>query len=630
MKKKLLIIGCALVGSIWASAQTLNVYTGQVCTAVVASAEKMPYTENGSMVTIAGKTFAVAEIDSMVIDNSLVVPNSVQVTYSGTSAKVRISGNIAQHITAMVDGAHVSITQGANVTNEITYTLEGSSTNGSFYTTGSYKMTLALNGVSLTNPNGAAIDIQNGKRIAVELVEGTTNTLVDSANGAQKACFNVKGHPEFKGAGTLNLTGNTKHAFKSGEYTELKASTGTINVIKSAGDGMHVGQYLNMKGGIINMSNIGDDGLQVEITNNAADELNGQALISGGSMQITVGATAAKGLRADSLITISGGTLNITTTGGGAWDSGNQDTKSAACIATDTDLIISGGTITCKSTGAGGKGINIDGNLTISNGKVDATTTGAVYTYNSYYCLPKGIKAEGNITISGGEVAATTTGSVYRDSGPEAIESKGTLTISGGIVMATATDDAINSGGDMTFTGGYTFARSTSNDGIDANGNMYVKGGIVYAAGSREPEVAFDADSEQSKQLYVTGGTLIGFGGLERGASVTQPYIENSSYTANTAYALYHDNTLLVAFKAPQTTGGTGVTVSCGALTSGTAYTLKSGVTITGGTSYFGGYYFENATVSGGTATNVTAASGTYSGSGGGPGSGGGGRPNRP
>lgn len=621
-----------LLMGLFATAQTLNIYTGQVCTAVTATSDKMPYTNNGSVVTIAGKVFAVADIDSMVIDNSTVAANSVRVVYNDTKANVIVSGDIAPYITASVRGAHVTVIQRENVATEITYTLTGSSSNGSFYTDGKYKMTLALNGLSLTNPDSAAINVKNGKRIAVELVDGTTNTLADGANGAQKACFNVKGHPEFKGAGTLNITGNTKHAFKSGEYTELKKTTGTINILKAAGDGMHVGQYLDMKGGTINMSNIGDDGLQVEITDDATDAQNGQALISGGSIHITVGGTAAKGLRADSLITISGGTLNITTTGGGAWDSGNQDTKAAACIATDTDLIISGGTITCKSTGVGGKGINIDGDLTISDGKVNVTTTGGVYTYTGgYYCLPKGIKAEGNITISGGEVTATTTGSVYGDSGPEAIESKGTLTISGGIIMATATDDAINSGGNMTFTGGYTFARSTSNDGIDANGNLYVRAGVVYAVGSREPEVAFDANTEGGKQLYVTGGTLIGFGGLERSASMTQPYVENSSYTANTYYALYGGTTLLVAFKAPQTAGGNGVTVSCGTLTSGSTYSLKSGVTITSGTSYFEGHYFENATVSGGTATSVTAASGTYSGSGGGHGGGGGGgRPPRP
>ncbi len=626
--KKIMTLLTLISVTIALQAQTLNIYTGQVCTAVPASANKIPYSNNGSTITIAGKTFDVAEIDSMVINNTTISSNSVSVHYNGATAQVILSSNVAPYVTADVSGAHVAITQSTNLTTEITYTLHGSSNNGSFYMSGAYKMTLVLNGVSLTNTQGAAIDIQNGKRIAVQLADGTTNTLVDCANGTQKACFNVKGHPEFKGTGILNITGNTKHAFKSGEYTELKATTGTINIVKAVGDGMHVGQYLNMKGGTINMSNIGDDGLQVEITNNPTDTLNGQALISDGTLQITVGATASKGLRADSLITISGGNINITATGGGKWDTTANDTKVSSCISSDTDMLITGGDFTLKSTGAGGRCLKTDGKMTIAGGKINATSTGANYTYSSRYSSSaKAIKSMGNLTISGGEITA-------QSSSSEAIESKANIVISGGVIVATSSDDAINSAGDMTFTSGYTFARATNNDGIDANGNMYVKGGVVYAVGSREPEVAFDANSEAQKQLYVTGGTLIGFGGLERGASVSQAYVSNNSYTANTAYALYNGNTLLVTFKAPPTAGGTGITISCKDLTSGTAYTLKSGVSISGGTAYFNGYYYENATVSGGTATSVTATSGTYSGSGGGPGGGGpggnGGRPTRP
>ena len=65
------------------------------------------------------------------------------------------------------------------------------------------------------------------------------------------------------------------------------------------------------------------------------------------------------------------------------------------------------------------------------------------------------------------------------------------------------------------------YVRSTNNDGIDANGNCYVKGGVVYAIGASSPEVAIDANSEEQKKLYVTGGTVIAVGGLESGASIS-------------------------------------------------------------------------------------------------------------
>ena len=149
--------------------------------------------------------------------------NTVTVTYNGTTATVLVDDNVAPYLTITQSGAHVSIAQSTEVTEEITYTLTGSSTNGEFYMSGSYKATIELNGLTLTNTtpvySGAAIHIQNSKRINVKVVTGTTNTLTDAANGEQKGCLYVKGHAEFKQQGTLNIVGNTKHGIKAGEYS---------------------------------------------------------------------------------------------------------------------------------------------------------------------------------------------------------------------------------------------------------------------------------------------------------------------------------------------------------------------------------------------------------------------------
>ena len=85
-------------------------------------------------------------------------------------------------------------------------------TDGGFYMAGSYKATVELNGLTLTNVSavysGAAVHIQNSKRINVKVVTGTENTLVDAASGSQKGCLYIKGHAEFKQYGTLNVVGN--------------------------------------------------------------------------------------------------------------------------------------------------------------------------------------------------------------------------------------------------------------------------------------------------------------------------------------------------------------------------------------------------------------------------------------
>lgn len=133
--------------------------------------------------------------------------NAVIVNYNGDTATVTVADNIAQYITTEINGAHVSIAQSSEVSEEITYSLSGSSSDGGFYVSGSYKTTLILNGLDLTNVSaiysGAAIHIENGKRIKVKVTEGSTNTLSDASNGSQKGCFYVKGHPEFEQSGTL-------------------------------------------------------------------------------------------------------------------------------------------------------------------------------------------------------------------------------------------------------------------------------------------------------------------------------------------------------------------------------------------------------------------------------------------
>ena len=223
----------------------------------------------------------------------------------------------------------------------------------------------------------------------------------------------------------------------------------------------------------------------------------------------------------------------------------------------------------------------------------------------------KGIEANEGIYFEGGTFVI--------NAGSEGIESDSILIISGGELFVQASDDAINSGDDMTISGGVVMAYSTGNDGLDANGNCYIKGGIVYAIGARSPEVAIDANTEERKQLYVQGGTIVAIGGLESGSSLTQSCYSASSVSKNTWYALYSGSDLAFVFKTPSSLSSSTFVVSTG----GTA-SLKSGVTTNGGSAILNNYALSGATVSGG--SSVTLSSYTGGNSGGGHG-GGGGRP---
>ena len=642
----------ALVLTIAAGAQTLNVKVGSVTYQFpAAQTGEMTYT-NGETVTIMGKTFTLADITAMTVDETNVTDGTIGVSYDGSTASVTVAGNVAQYVTPTVSGAHVSIAQSDDLAEEITYTLSGTSTDGEFYMSGSYKATIELNGLTLTNAtpvySGAAVHIQNGKRIKVKSITGTTSTLVDAASGSQKGCLYIKGHAEFAQKGTLNIVGNVKHGIKTGEYFTIKNAT--INVTSAVGDGINCAQYFLMESGTINISGTQDDGIQCDIDGDAStgettdheDEDTGNVYISGGTINIIVTADAAKGIKGEGDMRISGGDITVNTTGGGVWDSTKVKTKASACLGADGNMTISGGTLNLTCTGAGGKGINGDGTFTATGGTIIIKTSGNAVVASSigtlsvatssqqldnydsdYKSSPKGIKIDGAITISDNAViSVTTTGA-----GGEGIESKTSIDITGGLVTVNTSDDAINASynddtkslsnaGDLTISGGYVYARSTGNDGIDTNGNCNIKGGVVYAIGTTSPEVAIDANSEEQKKLYVQGGTIIAIGGLESGAQLTQSCYQASSWNKNTWYAMTVGSET-IAFKTPSSGGNTMV------VSGASQPTLKSGVTVSSGTSIFDGVAYSGASYSGG--SNVTLSS--YTG-GGGPGGGGG--PNGP
>ena len=654
--KRILFSVIVLVLTIAAAGQTLKITTSSGTKEYQASqvtANSPAYFTGGNTLTVGNDVFTISDITNMVVVSSTsdAEDNTVNILYNGSTATVTMADNVSNYVTAEVSGAHVTITQSntdAVDGDEITYVLSGSTADGSLTLDGSYKCTISLAGLKMTNPSGAAINITNSKRIQLSAMNGTENTLTDGSDGSQKACIYSKGQLQLQGKGTLNVAGNTKHAIKSGDYISVKNLT--LNITKAVGDGINCEEYFLMKSGTVSISGVGDDGIQCDLDGDTStgetadhdDEDSGNVYLEGGTLNIAVTAAAAKGIKADGDMKISDGDITVKTTGGGAWDSDDNKTKASSCLSADGNMTISGGTQILTSTGAGGKGISVDGAFTAIGGTTTINTSGNAIVASSggtistvssssqldrydsdYKSSPKGIKVDGAITVSDNAIiSVTTTGA-----GGEGIESKTNINITGGQVTVNATDDAINSSynddtkslstaGDLTISGGYVYARSTGNDGIDSNGNCYIKGGLVYAIGTSSPEVAIDANSEQRKQLYVQGGTIIAIGGLESGASLTQSCYSTNSWNKNTWYALTVGNDVL-AFQTPSSGGSTMV------VSGASQPTLKSGVTVSNGTEIFGGAGYIYAAVTGGTSVSLSS----YTGGGGfGPG-GGGGRP---
>ena len=385
--------------------QLISIYLGDTTTDYDLSEVDL---DGDSTLTVADITFLIEAYLNDTVQTDTIVPDTtvfndtIYVTYNDTAAEV---SNLPADgsIIANVDGADVVMT--STVTDrEICCVLSGQSDAGCFIWNGSYKMAVRLNGLTLTGSAEEAINIRCGKRIALELADGTVNTLSDAkTDGGQKGAFYTKGHLEISGGGTLNLYGNVKHGISSKEYMLVKRTTGSIHVLSAAKDGIHAGQYFKMNGGTVTISSQLDDAIQAEATTDATDEDNGQLIIKGGTLNLSVAddkadalkcdssmtitdgtitihttAAANKGLKADGDINISGGTIHITQTGNKVV---STDISYSTGIKTAGNLNITGGSVTIVNTADGGKGISADGNINICEDScavtLDITANGA-------------------------------------------------------------------------------------------------------------------------------------------------------------------------------------------------------------------------------------------------------------
>ena len=506
--KKILTLFAVMLVVLTASAQTLNITVGNVTYQFPASQTGDMTFSGGNTVTIMGKAFKLNDVNSIIVDNTEVTDGTVGVVYEGTSAKVFVAGNIAQYITPSIRGAHVSIDQSSSLEEEVTYTLSGSSSDGEFYATGYYKATVELNGLTLTNSSpvysGAAVCIQNGKRIKVKVVTGTTNTLADAANGSQKGCLYIKGHAEFAQKGTLNVKGNVKHAIKTGEYFSIKNAT--INVTSSVGDGISCNEYFLMESGTINISGVEDDGIQCEIdgesstgeTTDHEDEDSGNIYITGGSINVACTTASANGIKSDGDITISDGTINVSSTG-----------NKGEGIESEGYVKITGGHVTVNSYD---DAINAGQDITISGGYVFARSTNN-----------DGIDANGDCYIKGGVVYAI--GGVEPEVAIDAnSENRKKLYIQGGSVIAVG---GIERG--ASISGGT--CKSTTSWTADTWHALYSGSNLVMAfktpskssgrGGNQQLVVYTSSTPSLQSGVSVSGGTAY-FGGLANvGATVS-------------------------------------------------------------------------------------------------------------
>lgn len=520
---------------------------------------------------------------------------TITVTFS-QSGNASVSGDESGIVS--INGNDVIATN--NTDQVIKYVLTGETSDGFFKLYSTKKQAIVLNSVSITNPDGAAINNQSKKRTFIVLNDGTKNYLTDGANYSDatdsedmKGCFFSEGQLIFSGSGYLEVDANCKAGIRSDDYVRTMPKA-NIWVDASSGNGIRGNEAVILTGGVVN---------------------------------INVTGTADKGISTDGEVRIEGGRTTIFTSGGYEYDSDENDYSACSGIKADSVININGGELNIKSTGTGGKGLNCDDEININDGVVRIITTGKRQKDSKGNVSPKGIKADGKINVSGGQTQVRLEGT---GDGTEGIESKSEIHIEAGTVESYSYDDAINSAGNLYIDGGYVYARSYNNDAIDANKNLYINGGVVIAEGAGQPECGLDA-AEQYK-AYINGGTVIAIGGGMQA-------IDSSSKQASIAISasmgmkvgILDGSKAILAYTTPSSNCGTALMISSPSFKSGSSYTLRAGCEVSGGTSFYN--LTTGCTIgSGSQSLDVTASTAVNGSMGGGMGGGGnmgggGGRP---
>lgn len=576
--------------------------------------------------------------DPGVDDDDPLNPNSQDISYENAvliafSSNGVIIENPFSNNEVDIENSNSHVVIRSSVRN-INYILSGITNDGSVKIYGETAFGLIMNGTGITNPHGAAINIQSKEKASVTIIDNTNNRLIDNEEYTftegedMKATFFSEGDLEIGGNGSLEIRGKNRHSLCSDGT--LIIGSGNINIKESASDGIHTNDGVNVSGGNLTIRSTGDGIYTEEPIYITGGEINitttgqkGHALKTdedividtNSAINITVYGNASKGFNSKGSLTLLRGDININTAGDAIWESDEQDTSSSAGIKCDENLLIENGNLTILSTGSGGKGINVEGILTVNDGTINVTTTGNQFVYDrDNDTAAKAIKSDGNLTINGGTIIIRTS-----QTEAEGLESKATMTITGGDIDIEAYDDCMNASDHIQIDGGNIYCNSVTNDGIDSNGTLTITGGVIVATGSSSNAYEGGIDCDWNR-FTITGGTIIGIGGGSMQSTPTanvstQRSLVFGTRTQNVEIVRIQSSSAgseVLTFRLPKTYNRLNMLFSSPLFSASTEYTIYTGGTISGGTDYHG--VFTGAAYSGGTSAG-TFTSGSAQGS---------------
>lgn len=435
------------------------------------------------------------------------------------------------------------------------YSLSGSLTDGSVTVDAKDDsiVYLVLDGVSITNPAGSALRIVSAEKVILTLADGTVNTFAQGTDEPDDR------NSDAVIASACDLTINgTGHLDVAGNYREGISSEGTLRIVSgelsvtSQDDAITGRDAVCIGGGVLDILSLGGDAIT---SSNAQDPDLGYIAISGGILSFKTGdgsqktafreksplhsageSTAAgedvpsqKGLKAESMILLSAGSLTADTIDDALYSNGSIEIRGGVLelssggdgIHAKNTLTLSDGTIHVNHStdGLEAPSIHLDGGeirINARNDGMNASFTALpeedpLLSEISSAPLPADIPAPASPEQTDVFDTAEPAGS-FPAKPEEAPNGVAPPEMSDLGMLSPSTGTLIISGGNITVI--------SEGDGIDVNGDFTMNGGTLYIRGSQHSEngaIAYDGT------FALTGGTLIALGssGMAMGPSST-------------------------------------------------------------------------------------------------------------
>ncbi len=483
------------------------------------------------------------ETEKPTISNDEVLSETATCTISFSDGEITVSGSGA---TASDDTVTIN--------NEGVFTLSGASENAKVLIEAGKddKVTLILDGLSLSCKNGAAIDCEEAGELIICTAKDSENSVSDSDNYTfaadetePDAAIFCRSDLTLSGGGELAVKGNYNDAIKCKDNLQI---IGGSYDVTSVSDGITGKDSLKIFDGSITV-NAGKDGIKSSQDN---DPSLGTVTINGGDITIN---SEHDGIQAETKLSVFGGNIKIVSGGdaayeeiapdngqgpggrpfGGDWGmrGGSQNTTSQNTATTETSQSL--------------KGLKAGGDIMICNKDTVVDITSA----------DDAIHSNANINISGGQITLSScddavhadeiltieNGTINVTKSYEGLEGK-SISIGGGTIDIIAADDGMNAaGGDngsyygfendseeyyISISGG-DITVNADGDGIDSNGSVAMSGGRVVVYG---PTNSGNGALDYGKSFAVSGGelTALGASGMAQAPStLSQPCISITS-----------------------------------------------------------------------------------------------------